>query len=235
MQSPIVGWREGAVDASGGCLGIQYGLPAGEASRDWIPVALVGAPEAGTATVEFLVPRGSVPFADAISAVEDEIEFYLVDKGEPDAWGYMCGHHTSQLANEYGPVQWGYFPTRLAAEAFRFRAAMRSLVGVRARTLSVEALRKDPNWNDWGKQRGVYCFTDGHGQVAYIGRSLGKTLGERIWVHLRDFSPDWVAATSGPDAQITILPVDDDQAFVSSALEAFLISRLEPTINRNCQ
>lgn len=234
MQSSITGWRKGAVDCSAGCLGVQFGKPAASAARDWIPIALVGPPAAGVVDVEFLVESDRPAFAEAVEAVEKEIQYYLVDKGDADPWRYMCGHHVSQLANEYGEVQWGYFPTELDAAAFRFRAHMRAFSGARPRVFSVADLRKDPAW-DWGYGHGVYCFVDGDGAVAYIGRSLGKTLGERVWEHLRDTDPQWIAATAGENAKLVILQLEDESAFVGSALEAFLISQLGPPINKNRQ
>jgi hypothetical protein len=227
-------WREGVVECSGGCLGVQFGLPAGSPDRDWIPVALVGPPVTGVVNVEFLVDRGRSVFASAVKSVEKEIQYYLIDKGEADARGYMTGHHVGQLANEYGPVQWGWFPTALDAEAYRFRAHLRTFSGVRTKVLGVAELRKNPDW-DWGYGRGVYCFVDDAGVVAYVGRSLGKTLGERVWEHLRDRDDGWLAATNGPGARVVILELDDDSAYVGSALEAFLIARLEPKINKRRQ
>ena len=234
MSSSITAWRLGKVSGDAGCLGVQYGVPAGASQRDWIPIALVAPPVAGVADVEFLVERAHRGFANAVEAVEEELQFYLVEKGEPDPWDYLSRHHVGQLANEYGRVQWGYFSTPLAAEAFRFTAHLRTFVGIRPAWLAVSELRKNPNW-DWGYGYGVYCFVDETGAAAYVGRALGKTLGERIAEHLRSDDPEWVEATSGANSLVAILTIPDGEAFMGSALEAFLIERLEPRINRHRQ
>jgi hypothetical protein len=232
MVSSISAWRVGAVDCDCGCLAIQYGTPAGSSDRDWIPVALVGPPSSGVVTVEFLVERKRAAFAEACAAVEKEIQFYLVDKGETDAWGYVSSYHIGALANEYGPVQWGWLPDALQVATFRFRALLRTHTLRQPYHFSVSEL-KDPNW-PWGYAHGVYCFSDADG-IAYVGRALSKTLGERIADHLRSTDPQWQSFLQGDSARVDVLDVDEESICVASALEAYLIGQLAPRINRHRQ
>jgi hypothetical protein len=58
--------------------------------------------------VEFLVDRDSPEHEQAVAKVVEDIEFYLIEKPEPDPWGY-AQYHCGTLANVYSHVHWGYF------------------------------------------------------------------------------------------------------------------------------
>jgi hypothetical protein len=44
-----------------------------------------------------------------INAARKELDFYLVDKREPNPWAY-AKYHCNTAANMYSKVHWSYFP-----------------------------------------------------------------------------------------------------------------------------
>jgi len=103
-------WREGRVDRTREHFELRYGSTVKFESdwSDWIPVAVVGPPRAHIVNVQFLVEPGDPKNLAAVSDAKKEIQFYLIDKKEPDPLGVRtipCG--TS--SNIYSNVHWGYF------------------------------------------------------------------------------------------------------------------------------
>jgi hypothetical protein len=93
-------WGEAAVDRSEPHLRIVHDEhPSGV-------VALVGQPENGAFPVEFLVGPDEREAASVLEDVRRELDFYLVEKGEPDPWGY-AHYHCWTMANVMGKVHWG--------------------------------------------------------------------------------------------------------------------------------
>ncbi len=80
----------------------------------WPVVACVSAPEAHVFRAEFLIEGRTLPEAEMINAVEKELTFYLVGKGEADPWGY-ARYHCGTAANIYSTVHWSFFPRNFAA------------------------------------------------------------------------------------------------------------------------
>ena len=99
--------------------------------------------------------------------------------------------------------------------------------GFSEQTFQTLHLLQNPHW-DWGKKHGVYCFIS-EGTVVYVGRALGSTLGDRIWNQLHSKEdPEWKAVVEGQQTQVRVFFVDDDDVYMASAFEAFLIGRLDP-------
>lgn len=94
-------WSEGVVEANQEHFKITYG-------DDPTPAALVGRGEGTTFLVEFQVgPERS----EIVEAVKSELNFYLVDKGEPDPWQY-AKYHCGTSSNLYSKVHWNYYLTQ---------------------------------------------------------------------------------------------------------------------------
>ncbi len=90
-------WIEDAVDRTGEYLSIWHDdLPDG-------PVALVGPPSNSAFPVEF--QAGSDASMAMLNAVRAEIDYFLVELGEPDPWAYAC-YHCTTFANAYPPLHW---------------------------------------------------------------------------------------------------------------------------------
>lgn len=80
----------------------------------WPLVARVSGPEAKTFRVEFLIEAKTPIEAEMIRAIEEQLTFYLVEKGEKDPWEY-ARHHCGTGANVYSDVHWSFFPKGFAA------------------------------------------------------------------------------------------------------------------------
>jgi hypothetical protein len=78
------------------------------------PVAFVGPPVAGVFPVEFVTLDPEV--ADSVRAdIARELDYYLVEKGEPNPWSYAI-YHSGTGANVYGRVHWGVWSAAVAQQ-----------------------------------------------------------------------------------------------------------------------
>lgn len=91
---------------------------------------------------------------------------------------------------------------------------------------------------DFGKQKGIYILYDHH-TVVYIGRSIDRPLGRRLYEHMIDrlgsrwnrFS--WFGLLDvTPEGGLRELPLATSLASMIGTLEALLIESLEPPQNR---
>lgn len=111
-----------------------------------------------------------------------------------------------------------------------FETELASFRGFNPRRVTVGDLTSNTKW-DWAGVPGVYCFVR-DGRPVYVGRALGKTIGERLWNHLRSTSdPAWAEVVGDPETVVDVFEVDASQAFLAAALEAYLIEALEPQFN----
>jgi hypothetical protein len=60
--------------------------------------------------VEWLVKQDSTKHQAMLADARHSLDFYLVEKDEPDPWAYAL-YHCNTGANMYSPVHWSYFPT----------------------------------------------------------------------------------------------------------------------------
>ena len=97
-------WQKGPVDRKEEHFELRYGSVK---DSDWIPAAVVGPPIAGIVNVQFLVEPEDPKNSEIVIAVAREIEFYLVDKGEPNPWSY-AKYHCGTSANLYSDVHWSF-------------------------------------------------------------------------------------------------------------------------------
>ncbi|MGI9025151.1 MAG: GIY-YIG nuclease family protein [Burkholderiaceae bacterium] len=91
---------------------------------------------------------------------------------------------------------------------------------------------------DFGKQRGIYILYDHH-TVLYVGRSIDRPLGKRLYEHTTDrlggrwnrFS--WFGLLEvSDDGSLSSVRMPTDLASIIGTLEAVLIESLEPPQNR---
>lgn len=116
-------WQEGRVDHTKEHFELRYGSAEDSDWSKWAPVAVVGPPIAGIVNVQFLVESGHPKNANAVGDVAREIQFYLIDKGEPKPWAY-AQYHCGTLANAYSLVHWSFWePARKRAASTRKRMA----------------------------------------------------------------------------------------------------------------
>jgi hypothetical protein len=91
---------------------------------------------------------------------------------------------------------------------------------------------------DFGKQKGIYILYDHH-TVIYVGRSIDRPLGTRLYEHTRDrldsrwnrFS--WFGLLDvTEDGRLLEVPLNTSPPSIVATLEALLIEALEPPQNR---
>ncbi len=91
---------------------------------------------------------------------------------------------------------------------------------------------------DFGKQKGIYILYDHH-TVVYIGRSIDRPLGRRLYEHTIDrLGSRWNRFSSlglldvTSEGSLRELPLAASLASMIGTLEALLIESLEPPQNR---
>jgi hypothetical protein len=102
-------WKEGAVDKSHEHFELAYGDVNMQDPEKWIPVALVSAPSGTTIRVQFLIEPKNAESRAMLDAVRRDLDFYLVEKKEPDPWKYAI-YHCGTGSNVYSKVHWSYHP-----------------------------------------------------------------------------------------------------------------------------
>jgi hypothetical protein len=96
---------------------------------------------------------------------------------------------------------------------------------------TVGELRADTNW-PWGYASGLYCFVAG-GDVVYVGRAIGTSLGSRLWSHLSSLEdPEWAVIAKDPETVVLTYVYGPADAALVAALELHLIEQLHPQFNR---
>lgn len=101
-------WREGQVDRGREHLAL---------SHDDLdpPVAVVGPAVEGVFPVEFVGVRdGDSGLAKVREAARRELDFYLIELGEPDPWAYAI-YHCRTSSNVYSSVHWSWYPAGVSA------------------------------------------------------------------------------------------------------------------------
>jgi hypothetical protein len=97
-------WQEGTVDLQKEYIELGY-----EADHDTIPIALIGGPENNAFPVQWLVDTKAPKNKRMINLVKRELNFYLVEKEEPDPWEY-AKYRCTTASNLYSNVHWSYYP-----------------------------------------------------------------------------------------------------------------------------
>ena len=72
-------------------------------------VARVGRPVERVFPVEFVLSRGRPRHGVAVKAVERQLNYFLIELGEPDPWEYGR-YHCTTTSNVYASVHWGFWP-----------------------------------------------------------------------------------------------------------------------------
>jgi len=101
-------WQEGPVTRTKEHFELRYGSARDSGWNEWMPIAMIGLPEGRIVKVQFLVEPSEPKYAKAVREVKKEIQFYLIEKGEPDPWAY-ARYHCGTASNIYSDVQWSFF------------------------------------------------------------------------------------------------------------------------------
>jgi hypothetical protein len=102
-------WQEGAVDPDGEHIEVRYGDASNVRYEEWTPIAIIGKPRNRIFPVRWLRMPPAIDTA-ILGEVRRELDFYLVNKREPNPWAYAI-YHCNTSANMYSKVHWSYFPS----------------------------------------------------------------------------------------------------------------------------
>ena len=109
-------WEEDTVDLDGEHFELRYGDVNTGGYEDWTPIAIIGKPRGRVFPVMWLMTPPEID-KSIIQAVREELDFYLVDKCEPNPWEYAI-YHCGTGANIYSKVHWSYFPAKRKDERY---------------------------------------------------------------------------------------------------------------------
>lgn len=76
---------------------------------DMLPVARLGRIQEDVVAIEYLIDQRLADNQKVIEAVDREITYYIIEKGEQNPWGYAKYHCTS-TASMYSSVRWSFYP-----------------------------------------------------------------------------------------------------------------------------
>ena len=95
-------WRQGSVDRRQDHLALSH-----DAFES--PLAVVGPAAEGVFPVELMEVRSvsDRDLAKALEAACRELDFYLVELGEPDPWAYAI-YHCRTMSNVYSSIHWSW-------------------------------------------------------------------------------------------------------------------------------
>jgi hypothetical protein len=220
------GWVEGQVSRKGEYIKLWYDPDRDESGDSWLTVAVLGPPSDGTAIVEYVIDPLDPTNAQAIEAVARDLEVILRQYG---GWAYARRWAVSSVGNFYSDVHWGFF-MGLVDGLRDFMTTVHGFEGFERRSFTIKDLTADSNW-PWGYAFGVYCFLV-EGEVVYVGRAAGKTVGERLWDQLRSTSdPEWERVVTADENIVEVFLVGQEQLHMACALECYLIASLDPKFN----
>lgn len=100
-------WTEGAVDPDLEHLELHYGNGL-DSPGSWKKIAMVGKPDRRVFPVTWLVDRGSPEAPILLQVAKQDLDFYLLDVGGHDPWGYALYHCCWTSADLYSMVHWSY-------------------------------------------------------------------------------------------------------------------------------
>lgn len=102
-------WTVGQVDTSSEYIELRYGSVESGTYNDWLPVAYISSPQDHVFCIQFLIQPLDENKKVALEAAKKELNFYLVEKGEPDPWSY-AQYHCGSTAYVYSDIHWSFFP-----------------------------------------------------------------------------------------------------------------------------
>ena len=100
-------WSERSVDPAEDHFALLYGSAEDSDWSQWVAVARVGRPIQRVFGVQFLIDRATATRASMVDAVVAELDFYLLNQGDPNPWGY-AKYHCGTCSNLYSCVHWTF-------------------------------------------------------------------------------------------------------------------------------
>ena len=100
-------WVESSVNNASEHLHIRYGDIETSSPKEWLDVARVAFFKQDIFMVEFTIEPINQYNRKILEAVKKELDFYIVEKNEPNVYDYLL-YHCSTSANIYSMVHWSY-------------------------------------------------------------------------------------------------------------------------------
>lgn len=154
-------WGDGAVEDREEHIELRHGKVAEALYEDWLPVARIGKPKRHVFPVHWLVKPDSTDNLAIISDARQELDFYLVEKGERDPWRY-AQYHCSTGANIYSSVHWSYFPDGRS--------------GDRVASTVTERPVTTPRTSDPFTDRALKIYEDAKTQIGYVAHRFRQKI-----------------------------------------------------------
>jgi len=95
-------WIEGKIDRTKEHIVVTYSDSLGDREKK---VAYIMPVTSSMFVVQFLSSLRKKENIDILEAVKQELDFYLMEKQEPDPWKY-AKYHCTTAVNEYSKVHW---------------------------------------------------------------------------------------------------------------------------------
>ena len=108
-------WEAGAVDENTEHIELSYGAAGKHPYESWTPIARLAKPNGHVFTVEWLLKPDAPRYEPMLTATRHDLDFYLVEKAEPNPWAYAL-YHCNTGVNMYSAVHWSYFPNGRAGK-----------------------------------------------------------------------------------------------------------------------
>ena len=99
--------RKEKVDRTKEHFELRYGSANDQDWDQWMPVALISRPRVDLVNVEYLVDLNDPRYAETISKVQNEIQFYMFELNNSDPWAY-AQYHCGTSSNLYSTVHWSF-------------------------------------------------------------------------------------------------------------------------------
>ena len=111
-------WVEGDVDRAKEHFELRYGDASKTEYEDWQLVALIGPPKNHTFPVKWLIDESTPEGKEFIQEAREELDFFLVQKGESDPWAYAI-YHCGTASNIYSRIHWSYYGSGNRGECYK--------------------------------------------------------------------------------------------------------------------
>lgn len=97
---------------------------------------------------------------------------------------------------------------------------------------TVQEIAKRNSRFSWTGRKGLYLFESG-GTVKYLGRALGTPIGERLRSQCRSRGHEpWHEVLDDPATRVRLYLSEPNEWYWAASIEAYLIDRHRPPINK---
>ncbi len=102
-------WFEGSINRNNEYIEIRFGSAEKSGWDDWIPVAFIQPHGSDAFVAEYCLKKSLDSDGLIMKGLREELDFYLIELGEPNAWNY-AKYHAGSTANVYSHYHWSVIP-----------------------------------------------------------------------------------------------------------------------------